>query len=415
MKSMIKFIKKSKLLNFLLFKIGTVILGLGINILIVKKITVQEYGEYTLIMATLSIVSIFAFQSLNGVMMTFGNKEKIKNGRYNKSFTACMLMIGMELFFSLIFLKIYILIYNLELNKFYLIFVILTLIRALTDFITQYFLIEEKQIFSSFLLFLSRIIGLILINYIKSLETLLNIQAIYEGFVLIGIFLIKKDRLVPVEFNREIFINSIKFSLWQLFGLLGVMGIQNLLNIIIEKKISLKELAIYGLAYRFYAVISNFAYMFVSYYYSEVVNAFENKNILKIKELYYKKRVYVIILSLIMHIIGYYILFYLIKFYYDNLYLNSLSILKILFLASFIRYIYTFYISYINSNGYNTIYQILNIFGGVLTVICSVILIDRYQILGIATAVLIGNILILILSLIIFEKKILKIVKRKVN
>lgn len=89
MKKLINYIRSRK--NFILFsllKVLIMILGLITNIFIVRKLTVNDYGIFSVASMLIGLITTFGFSWSSFSILYYGSKEKAKYGNFNKTFWA---------------------------------------------------------------------------------------------------------------------------------------------------------------------------------------------------------------------------------------------------------------------------------------------------------------------------------------
>lgn len=409
MRKLINFIKSRK--NFILFsllKIIVAILGLITNIFIVRKLTVNDYGVFSVAFMLIGLITTFGFSWSSSSILYYGSKEKAKYGNLNKTFWARNIII----FFSLIITTLIFVIFRNTINNYVgmeLSFLILIwlYISVAEDYLSQYFLATKKQILSTMLSVTAKIIYLILVLIIPfDVKTLIELNIISHATVLLYIFGIDKKDIGKFEFNKSWFKEVLNFSLWQLFGFSGLYIINFGDTAVIKHFLTIEDVGIYNVAYKLFNAIANFAFVISSYYASNVSAYFANNDHKNIKNFFYKERFIIVALSTIGHIIV--ILFSkpIITLLYGERYLESVKIFNILMVGSMFRYLSVFYMIYYNTNKKHKRQQMINIFRSLLNIVLDIIFIKHFGLIGPAIATTIAIASTVIYSMFYCERRI---------
>src|SRR5690554_4384678 len=151
MLKIISFISKRR--NFIIYsllKVLIMVLSLVTNIFIVRKLTVNDYGVFSVALMFVGLITTLGFSWSSSSILYFGSKERAKYGNINKSFWARNIII----FISLCTTTVLFIIFKNQINNYIGIEVSLLLlvwlyVSVAEDYLTQYFLTVKKQIVSS--------------------------------------------------------------------------------------------------------------------------------------------------------------------------------------------------------------------------------------------------------------------------
>lgn len=413
MKRIKKLIKdKKKLMLFTTIKMINAFIGLFINMFIVRKITVEDFGVYSIILTVIGFLTTFGFSWSSSAITYFGAKEKARTGNLSKTFWSRNYIV----FGSLSLVLLIFLIFGKQIENYiglpinYLL-IIWLLIKIGIDSLSTYFLAIKKQLTSSLILLVGKIFFLLAAIFLDySLTELIIINILCD---LTGLFYILKIDKVDIgkpTFDKENFKEVLNFGLWQLFGFSGLYLINFGDNFVIKYFLTMEDVGIYNAAYRLFNAIASLSFIFSSYYAPVVMEAIEKKNKKTLKNLFYKERYFLIVLLLIPHILVIVFAKQIITIIYGIAYVEAISILQILMIGSFIRFATVFNVLVYNGLKKYKEGQILNIFRAILNIILDIIFIKHYGIMGAAYGTLGALIVTAVWGIIFCEREIKKFI-----
>lgn len=398
---------------FFFLKVLIMVLGLITNIFIVRKLSVNSFGIFSVALMFIGLITTFGFSWSSSSILYYGSREKAKTGSLNKTFWARNIIIAVSLVFTTILFALF----RHQINNYigldvsYLILIWLY-ISVAEDYLSQYFLAIKKQLMSSFLSITAKIIYLIMIFiFWFDVKTLIILNIISHATVLLYIFGINKSDVGKFEFDKDWFKEVLNFSLWQLFGFSGLYLINFGDTAVIKHFMTTEDVGIYNAAYKLFNAIASFAFVISSYYAGSVSQYFANNDSKKIKQFFYKERFFIFGLSAIAHIVVMIFSKPIIITLYGERYAQSVTIFNILMLGSIFRYWSVFYMLYFNSNNKYKVQQIINIFRAILNLGLDIILIQTYGLIGPAIATTLAILSTLVYSFIYCEKRIKKSIK----
>ncbi len=405
----INFIKKRK--NFILFaalRVLVMIMSLITNIFIVRKLSVNDYGIFSVALMFVGLVTTFGFSWSSSSILYFGSREKIESGNINKTFWARNIIIAV----SLVITTILFVLFKKQINSYIginvsFLVLIWLYVSVAEDYLNQYFLAVKKQILSSMLSITAKAFYLILILIFSfDITTLIVLNIISHATVLLYILGMNKNDISGFEFDKVWFKEILNFSIWQLFGFSGLYLINFGDTAVIKHFMTTEDVGYYNAAYKLFDAIANFAYVISSYYAGSVTQYFTNKESENLRRFFYKERFLILGLSTAMHVVVMVFSKPIIVTLYGENYINSVQIFNILMIGSIFRYLSVFYMLYFNTNGKHKIQQYINIFRAIFNLILDIVFIQIFGLIGPAIATTFAIIITVIFSSIYCEKRI---------
>ncbi len=408
----INFIKKRK--NFILFaalRVLVMIMSLITNIFIVRKLSVNDYGIFSVALMFVGLVTTFGFNWSSSSILYYGSRERAKTGTINKTFWARNIIIAVSLAATTILFVIF----RNQINNYIgldvsFLILIWLYVSVAEDYLIQYFLAVKKQLTSSMLSITAKIIYLFMIFvFTYDVKTLILLNIISHATVLLYLFGIKKSDIGKFEFDKDWFKEILNFSLWQLFGFSGLYFINFGDTAVINYFMTTEDVGIYNAAYKLFNAIAGFSYIISNYYASSIGSYFTAKQYQKLKQFFYRERFLIFALSVAGHILV--ILFSrpIISILYGDRYSQSTLILNILMVGSIFSFWGVFNMLYYNTNNMHKINQTINIFRAFFNIFLDIILVKRYGVIGAATATTIAIITSTIISTYYCEASIRKL------
>jgi nucleoside-diphosphate-sugar epimerase/O-antigen/teichoic acid export membrane protein len=400
-------IKRKNFILFSLLKISVTVLGLGTNIVIVRKLSVNDFGIFSVVFMLIGLVTTFGFSWSSSSILYYGGKDKARHGNINRTFWARNIII----FFSLIGVTLVTFIFGKQINdyigmKVSFLLLIWLYVSVAEDYLSQYFLAVKKQILSSMLSITAKLVYLGLILLVPfDVKSLIKLNIASHATVLLYIFAINKKDIGKFEFDRAWFKEVLNFSLWQLFGFSGIYLVNFGDTAVIKYFLTTEDVGIYNAAYKIFNSITGFAYVISSYYAASVSDYFEKKDHKKLKDFFFKERYVIFALSTLVHIIVIVFSKPIITLLYGERYLESVKIFNILMAGSIFRYISVFYMLYYNTNKKHRLQQSINILRAVLNIGLDIVLIKYFGLIGPAIATAIAVISTFIFSALYCEKR----------
>lgn len=380
------------------------------NIIIVRKLTVNDFGIFSVAFMFIGLVTTFGFSWSSSSILYYGSKEKAKYGNINKTFWARNIII----FISLLITTILFVLFSQQINDYiginvsYLILIWLY-VSVAEDYLSQYFLAVKKQLLSSMLSVTAKIIYLVFILLINfDVKTLIILNIISHASVLLYILGFNKKDIDKFEFDKPWFNEILNFSLWQLFGFSGLYLINFGDTAVIKYFMTIEDVGIYNAAYKLFNAVASFAFVISSYYASSVSQYFATNDCDKIKQFFYKERFLIFVISAAAHVFVMIFSEVIITTLYGERYTQSVVIFNILMVGSIFRYLGVFYMLYYNTNKKYMLQQTLNIIRALLNLGLDIIFIRFFGLIGPAIATTIAILSTFLFSVYYCEKRILK-------
>jgi O-antigen/teichoic acid export membrane protein len=381
--------------QFILFsalKFFVLFLSLFTNVFIVKKLSVNDYGIFSIAFMLVGLLTTFGFSWSSSSITYYGSKEKIKYGSINKTFWARNIII----FISLLFVTVLFFTFKTNIDSyigidFSLYILIWLYLSVIEDYLNQYFLAVKKQIMSSMLSITAKVLYLVFVIFFSfDVKTLIILNIVSHSSVLLYFFGIKKNDIGKFEYDKEWFKEVLNFSVWQLFGFSGLYLINYGDVVVIKHFMSMEDVAIYNAAYKLFNAVANFAFVISSFYASSLSQYFEEKNSKKIKSFFYKDRISIFLISLVGHLVVMILSRPIILLLYGTRYVDSIAIFNVLMIGSIIRYWTVYYMLYFNTNKKHKVLQLINIFRAIINFVLDIFLIKVFGLIGPAIATVIA-------------------------
>ncbi|GMQ60452.1 flippase [Vallitalea sediminicola] len=407
--------KRKNFIIYSLLKVLTMVLSLITNIFIVRKLSVNDFGVFSVAFMLIGLITTFGFSWSSSSILYYGSKEKAKNGNINKTFWARNIII----FFSLIITSVIFAAFRKQINDYIgievsFLILIWLYVSVAEDYLSQYFLAVNRQLLSSMLSVTAKVIYIILIISISfDVQALIILNIISHATVLTYILGMQKKDIGKFQFDRSWFKEVLNFSLWQLFGFSGLYLINFGDTAIIKHFMTTEDVGIYNAAYKLFNNIAGFAFVISSYYASSVSAYFANNNHKKIKNFFYRERFIILVLSTIAHILVMFFAEPIIVTLYGERYIESVRIFNILMVGSVFRYLSVFYMLYYNTNKKHKLQQTINIFRAILNLGLDIIFVKLFGLSGPAIATTVAILITSIFSALYCERKIIKLAKKE--
>jgi O-antigen/teichoic acid export membrane protein len=394
-----------------LLRFSTQGLSLLTNIFIVRQLTVDDYGVYSIALTIVGFVVTFGFSWSSSAIVYYGSKEKAESGAINKTFWSRNII----LFFSLSIISLLFVIFRSRINlyigqEFAIIILIWVYVRVIIDYLKKYFLAVKKQILSTLITFISKLFFLILVILISlDIKTVIFLYLLSEFVVMFFVFRINKKDINRFEFDKEYFKEILSFSLWQFFGFSGLYIINFGDNFVIKHFMTTADVGIYNSSYKLFNGLAGLAFIISSYYAPLISEYFQNDAKEKLKKFFYKERWFIFIVAFILHIIIIIFSKQIVTLIYGERYLKAVSVLRILLIGSASKYFSVFYIIYCNTNKRYKELQFINIFRSILNIVLDIIFIQIFGLIGPAIATTLAILIAISIEFVLFEKNILNL------
>lgn len=390
------------------------ILALISNIFIVRRLSVDDFGIFSVALLVVNLITTFGFSWSSSSILYFGSKEKEKYGRINKTFWARNIII----FISLVVATLAIVLLRNQIDDYiginiWFLLILWLYVSVFENYLNQYFLAVKKQITSSLLSITAKIIYIVLIIIIPlDVKTLVIIYIVSHASVIFYSLGVNKSDIGKFELNKEWFKRVLSFSLWQLFGFSGLYLLNFGDTAVVKYFMTNADVGVYNAAYQLFNAVASFAFVISSYYASSVSAYFTGGKKNKVNEFYFKERIYIISASIVGHLLLIVSSKFIITTLYGTAYLPTVPIFNILMFGSMVKYVTVFYMLFYNTNNKHHIQQILNIFVAIVNIGLSIIFIKLLGLKGPAVATVLTLLCSLTFSILYCEKKIRRFVGR---
>jgi len=228
------------------------VLGLITNIFIVRKLSVNDFGMFSIALMLIGLITTFGFSWSSSSILYYGSREKAKTGSINKTFWARNIIIAV----SLVVTSVLFALFRHQINDYIgldvaFLILIWLYISVAENYLSQYFLAVKKQLLSSMLSITAKVIYLVMIFiFTFDVKTLIMLNIISHATVLLYIFGINKSDVGKFEFDKDWFKEILNFSLWQLFGFSGLYLINFGDTAVIKHFMTTEDVGIYNAAYK---------------------------------------------------------------------------------------------------------------------------------------------------------------------
>lgn len=397
--------------NFILYsflRVLVMILSLITNIFIIRKLSITDYGVFSVALMLVGLITTFGFSWSSSSILYFGSKERAQRGNINKTFWARNIIIAV----SLVVITVLFIVFNELINSYvglnvsHLI-IIWLYVSVAEDYLVQYFLATKKQTISSMLSITAKGIYIfIILLFPFDVEMLIKINIVSHASVLLYIFGMNQRDIGKFEFDKEWFKEILNFSLWQLFGFSGLYLINFGDIAVIKHFMTTEDVGIYNVAYKLFNSIADFAFVISSYFAANVSGYFIKNDTANINRFFYRDRFLIIGISSIAHIVVMIFSKPIITTLFGDRYIDSVNIFLVLMVGSMIRYISVFHMLYFNTNGKHKIQQVINIFRAILNLILDIIFINIFGLIGPAIATTLAILITFVISFVYCEKRI---------
>ncbi len=408
--------KIKKLIPFVSFSIlslGAQGLVFIFNILVANKLTVPEYSSYSLIISIVNLFLLISCQWHTSMMQYCGSAEYADKGNVQKTnqirnilFFVCYILIS----FTCIILKDSIEKYIG--GKFLIITLVLVLSKGLQEVFSSYLIAIGKRQLSAINLFVIQVASIILLFVLNiDIGTILFIQIITSFLTVFMLPCVNKVDFKPCTVESNIWQKCIRFAAWQLMGSIALYIISYGDNYIIKLFLDYNDIAVYNAAYKIFNAIYLASHTIATYYISPLAKAVSSRESKAIKNIFWNERIIIFVLCTILHLFLILIAPQLFSILYQGKYNGSVTIFRVLVIASIIRYWTVFEMVYFNSIGKIRVQQVLNVISAGLKVVFGFVFIHIFGLVGVAYSTLLSTLVVGIASFMLSERNIWELSK----
>jgi len=405
------------LVSFSILSLGAQGLVFIFNIIVANKLSVSEYGTYSLILSVVNLILLLSCQWHTSMVQYCGSAEfaqkgciKETNQVRNQLYVICYFVIF-----------VICILFRNQINgyvggKYVGVILVLVLAKGLQELFSSYLIAIGKRQLSAINMFLVQTVSIILLLIFNTGIVIVLLTQIIANILIVQMLLyVNLDDYKPYRVNSKVYKTCMKFAMWQLMGSVAIYIISYGDNYIIKHFLAYDDLAIYNAAYRIFSAVFMSSNTIATYYISPLAKALTSKNSKSIKTIFWNERIIIFILCAILHIGLIYFAPQLFGVLYQGKYNSSVLIFKILMFASIIRFWTVFEMVYFNSVGKIEVQQIMNVISAVLKVVLSIVFIMMFGLIGVAYSTLVSTFMVGCASFILSEKQIYKLSKSMDN
>src|SRR5690625_4098854 len=277
---------------FSFLRVASMALGLISNIFIVRKLSVGDFGIFSVALLVVNLLTTFGFSWSSSSILYFGSKERAKYGSLNKTFWARNIIIA----FSVVIVTVGIILFRHQIDSYigisvWFLLLLWLYVSVIENYLNQYFLAVKRQITSSMLSITAKVIYIALIIIFSfDVKMLIILYIVSHASVILYILGINRADIGKFEFDRSWFKQILNFSLWQLFGFSGIYLLNFGDTAVVKHFLTNEDVGIYNAAYQLFNGVASFAFVISSYYALNVSAYFSGNKIEKVKLFYYNIR-----------------------------------------------------------------------------------------------------------------------------
>lgn len=392
-----------KYIKYFISLVIPILLSFLNSFILLKKLDITEYGEYSIILVSLNLLTTLLFSWINFSIL----RLYIKYGAEKKE--KILIETGSKIYIILLFLGILISIYNIFIKNYLNVYVVCTVIfSSMHSFKLTYYRIREEETKYLVQTFINNTLKSIFIyifvwklNFgIKGALLAIIMSSLFYDFL----FILKCSNIRNKVFDKEILLEMLRFG----FPLIGVLLTNQLLSdldkYMLKYYLSDYEVGIYSFYYKISDIsIGNLIKLLMLVAYPNIIKTFENFGIGKARKLIEKKISEYIFLISIGIIAIELITPYIIRiFFYD--YLESTYLLKYINLGLAFNGLCQYINKEIELRKLTIKLFYLILISLICNILLNVYLIPKYGILGAAFSTILSYIAYLFCS-IFFNKK----------
>jgi O-antigen/teichoic acid export membrane protein len=289
-------------------------------------------------------------------------------------------------------------------------------LRMSQEFLIYYYIAIDKRILSSTISVFNRTMTIVLVLILySSFNDILIIIVLAEAVSLFYWFFIRRKDFNIQNRKMSQLSKYIKFSLWQLFGYIGIYIVNFGDNLFIRIFLDINAIAVYNSAYKIFSGIFVLANVFSSFFVADVAKFIEKKEHRSLKKFYYNTRFNLLIMIFLVHLLIFVFSPYIFSMLFPVAYYRAYLSFRILLIASMTRYITVFQMMFLNLTNRFRVQQSFNIVTAILNMVLNLFFVPVFGIVGAAISTSVSYTLLLILSSLYTESKIIKRIKGEDN
>lgn len=417
--SKLKDVLSWRFIFFSSFQLFGQVLGLSMSILFTWKLTVEDFGIYNLSLSVMSILLTLSFSWSSSLFTFYGTRMNVtRNNVEEIVYTRLRILLVTIpiLIFTFFALKEYIAGFTSLDTKIVYLILVWVFLRMSQEFLIYYYIAIDKRILSSTISVFNRTMTIVLVLILySSFNDILIIIVLAEAVSLFYWFFIRRKDFNIQNRKMSQLSKYIKFSLWQLFGYIGIYIVNFGDNLFIRIFLDINAIAVYNSAYKIFSGIFVLANVFSSFFVADVAKFIEKKEHRSLKKFYYNTRFNLLIMIFLVHLLIFVFSPYIFSMLFPVAYYRAYLSFRILLIASMTRYITVFQMMFLNLTNRFRVQQSFNIVTAILNMVLNLFFVPVFGIVGAAISTSVSYTLLLILSSLYTESKIIKRIKGEDN
>jgi len=345
LKKIKKELKKGRtLLQFGFLKAAGKALGMLAPLVIAKFFASAElFGNYSLAKMIVFFFAMLLIASSQTPFIVFANQERAQTGKINKTFSVQLTFLA----FSFgIFLAV-----TLSLGKYItefaqitrvdLFFVLLAFVGiAFKAFLCNLFMALGQRIKNSLaeLVFGTISVCLVFVFYFTGTINLRTALLIYpiSAFILVLIFIMTIDfgKLLPLSIDKRYFREMFNFTKWVMLGATAVYFVNWGDNLVLKLYNTMADIGTYNVGYQVFKGVTTLTFVVGRYFLPFISQHIQDKD--KIRDYLYNKRPKILLMGFVAIALLFAFAPYLFKVIFGQVYEGSVTVLRILLVASVI-------------------------------------------------------------------------------
>ena len=380
-------------------KMGTVVAGLAVTMILTRILTTEQMGQYSLFFLVINLGVMLAFSWSDSSIVRHGREEFVHTKKINKTFWARLYLLIPLLS---LFILIYIVFRNqiadfITLDHHMILYVIpLFIMTGLLSYLSNTYRSIDRISVSAYILFMQKLlflIGLLLMFFkvitvtVFGIIILINISFIITLVFFMAGFDVKQ--ILPYTFDKAYFRKIWSYSWPQLIGFSGLYVINYIDLFVIRRFMTINDVGIYSIAYKGFEVITGMILLINTLFLPLIVEYKTTKRFDYIKS--YTRKIPLFIAGwIVLVVIGLLSSGFVIPLVFSEKYVASIPSFNILLIASAVYFASICLIPLINAFDLILLSQVFNLIKSAVNIICDFMLVPRLGIIGAAYGTLIS-------------------------
>ncbi len=406
------------LLQFGFLQVLGRIVAMLMPLVVAKFFSKDLFGRYSLSEMVIFFFVAFLVTSIKTAFVVCANQERAGSGRINKSFTAQSIFALVSVFLFLavgvIFGK-YLMMFA-KISGADLFFLGLGFLGiALKEFTANVFMALNERIKQAVV---DLVFGLaaILCIFLFCMMDWINLKAVFLAYfissmVVFFIFVSVVDftLLLPFEFDKRHFMEMVHFTKWVTFGVSSVYFINWGGNLVLRYyNVQMDNIGVYNFAYKFFKGFTILVYVVPNYFLPFISENINNPE--KMKDYLSNKRPKLFLLGVVILIMAFFITPYFLNFIYQDKFDDSVSVIRILLIASGLLLYTAFYGPVFFALKKFKIPYVVGVVQVVLNLVLNLVLVPVFGIQGAAMATVLAYLSFTVLNELYFQLRLKELV-----